>query len=61
MDEIYHCDMLAERALRMVFIRKRVRSGCLPRIFATILLPVAVIQPPSAQITRTSIPGAPNT
>jgi hypothetical protein len=24
-------------------------------------LPVAVIQPPSAQITRTSIPGAPNT
>ena len=60
--------MLAESALRMVFIWKSVRFGCLPKILATMpvtwgaakLLPVAVIQPPSAYATRTSIPGAPN-
>ena len=59
---------MAESALKTVFIWKRVRPGCLPRILATMpvmcgaakLLPVAVIQPPSSHATSTSIPGAPN-
>src|SRR5919107_363007 len=66
--EIYRCGMLAESALNTVFIWKSVRPGCLPRILATMpvmcgaakLLPVAVIQPPSAHATRTSMPDAPN-